>query len=356
VGTKETKRQTLDIAISAVNPLGSGKKAGAHMKAVYFDKPGGTECLELRELPRPEPKADEVLIRVKAAGVNRPDILQRRGLYPAPKGASPLLGLEVAGEVVACGAAVTQWRPGDAVCALVNGGGYAEFAVAPETQCLPVPASLTMTEAAALPETFFTVWHNLWQRARLSAGESLLIHGGSSGIGTSAIQIATALGVNVFVTAGSAKKCAACEQLGAVKAINYRDQDFVTVIKQLTDNRGVDVILDMVGGDYIQRNMSAAAVGGRIVNIAYLQGSKVEVDMLPIMLKRLTLTGSTLRPQSAAVKQAIAEELLREVWPLLNGKKIKPEVFAAFPLSEVADAHRLMEGGSHIGKIVLVNQ
>lgn len=326
------------------------------MKAVYFDKPGGTECLELRELPRPEPKADEVLIRVKAAGVNRPDILQRRGLYPAPKGASPLLGLEVAGEVVACGAAVTQWRPGDAVCALVNGGGYAEFAVAPETQCLPVPASLTMTEAAALPETFFTVWHNLWQRARLSAGESLLIHGGSSGIGTSAIQIATALGVNVFVTAGSAKKCAACEQLGAVKAINYRDQDFVTVIKQLTDSHGVDVILDMVGGDYIQRNMSAAAVGGRIVNIAYLQGSKVEVDMLPIMLKRLTLTGSTLRPQSAAVKQAIAEELLREVWPLLNGKKIKPEVFAVFPLSEVADAHRLMEGGSHIGKIVLVNQ
>lgn len=326
------------------------------MKAVYFDKPGGTECLELRELPRPEPKADEVLIRVKAAGVNRPDILQRRGLYPAPKGASPLLGLEVAGEVVACGAAVTQWRPGDAVCALVNGGGYAEFAVAPQSQCLPVPASLTMTEAAALPETFFTVWHNLWQRARLSAGESLLIHGGSSGIGTSAIQIATALGVNVFVTAGSAKKCAACEQLGAVKAINYRDQDFVTVIKQLTDNRGVDVILDMVGGDYIQRNMSAAAVGGRIVNIAYLQGSKVEVDMLPIMLKRLTLTGSTLRPQSAAVKQAIAEELLREVWPLFNGKKIKPEVFAAFPLSEVADAHRLMEGGSHIGKIVLVNQ
>lgn len=326
------------------------------MKAVYFDKPGGTECLELRELPRPEPKADEVLIRVKAAGVNRPDILQRRGLYPAPKGASPLLGLEVAGEVVACGAAVTQWRPGDAVCALVNGGGYAEFAVAPQSQCLPVPASLTMTEAAALPETFFTVWHNLWQRARLSAGESLLIHGGSSGIGTSAIQIATALGVNVFVTAGSAKKCAACEQLGAVKAINYRDQDFVTVIKQLTDSHGVDVILDMVGGDYIQRNMSAAAVGGRIVNIAYLQGSKVEVDMLPIMLKRLTLTGSTLRPQSAAVKQAIAEELLREVWPLLNGEKIKPEVFAAFPLSEVADAHRLMEGGSHIGKIVLVNQ
>lgn len=326
------------------------------MKAVYFDKAGDASCLELRNLPRPEPKADEVLIRVVAAGVNRPDVLQRQGVYPAPKGASPLLGLEVAGEVVVCGTAVTQWQPGDKVCALVNGGGYAEFAVAPQTQCLPVPEALTMTEAAALPETFFTVWHNLWQRARLAAGESLLIHGGSSGIGTTAIQIAKALGVKVFATAGSAEKCAACEQLGALKAINYREQDFVAVIKQLTASQGVDVILDMVGGDYVQRNLSAAAIEGRIVNIAYLQGSKVEMELMPIMLKRLTLTGSTLRAQSATVKQQIAAELFTKVWPLLNDKKIKPVIFATFPLSEVADAHRLMEGGRHIGKIVLVNQ
>lgn len=325
------------------------------MKAVYFDKAGDASCLELRDLPRPEPKADEVLIRVVAAGVNRPDVLQRQGVYPAPKGASPLLGLEVAGEVVVCGTAVTQWQPGDKVCALVNGGGYAEFAVAPQTQCLPVPEALTMTEAAALPETFFTVWHNLWQRARLAAGESLLIHGGSSGIGTTAIQIAKALGVKVFATAGSAEKCAACEQLGALKAINYREQDFVAVIKQLTASQGVDVILDMVGGDYVQRNLSAAAIEGRIVNIAYLQGSKVEMELMPIMLKRLTLTGSTLRAQSATVKQQIAAELFTKVWPLLNDKKIKPVIFATFPLSEVADAHRLMEGGRHIGKIVLVN-
>lgn len=325
------------------------------MKAVYFDKAGDASCLELRNLPRPEPKADEVLIRVVAAGVNRPDVLQRQGVYPAPKGASPLLGLEVAGEVVVCGTAVTQWQPGDKVCALVNGGGYAEFAVAPQTQCLPVPEALTMTEAAALPETFFTVWHNLWQRARLAAGESLLIHGGSSGIGTTAIQIAKALGVKVFATAGSAEKCAACEQLGALKAINYREQDFVAVIKQLTASQGVDVILDMVGGDYVQRNLSAAAIEGRIVNIAYLQGSKVEMELMPIMLKRLTLTGSTLRAQSATVKQQIAAELFTKVWPLLNDKKIKPVIFATFPLSEVADAHRLMEGGRHIGKIVLVN-
>jgi NADPH2:quinone reductase len=326
------------------------------MKAVYFDKAGDASCLELRNLPRPEPKADEVLIRVVAAGVNRPDVLQRQGVYPAPKGASPLLGLEVAGEVVACGTAVTQWQPGDKVCALVNGGGYAEFAVAPQTQCLPVPEALTMTEAAALPETFFTVWHNLWQRARLAAGESLLIHGGSSGIGTTAIQIAKALGVKVFATAGSAEKCAACEQLGALKAINYREQDFVAVIKQLTASQGVDVILDMVGGDYVQRNLSASAIEGRIVNIAYLQGSKVEMELMPIMLKRLTLTGSTLRAQSATVKQQIAAELFTKVWPLLTDKKIKPVIFATFPLSEVADAHRLMEGGRHIGKIVLVNQ
>jgi NADPH2:quinone reductase len=326
------------------------------MKAVCVDKPGPAESLVLRELPVPEPKADEVLIRVMAAGVNRPDILQRGGFYPAPKDASPLLGLEVAGEIVACGAAVTQWQPGDKVCALVNGGGYAEFAVAPQAQCLPVPAVLNMIEAAALPETFFTVWHNLWQRARLTAGESLLIHGGSSGIGTSAIQMATAKGVRVFVTAGSAEKCAACEQLGAVKAINYRAQDFVAAIKQLTDGRGVDVILDMVGGDYIPRNIAAIAPEGRIVNIAYLKGSKAEVDFLPVMVKRLTLTGSTLRAQSGVTKQRIAQELFSEIWPLLNNGKIKPVIAATFPLTDVIAAHRLMESGSHIGKIVLTNR
>lgn len=323
------------------------------MKFVDFDGGGAANCLRLREMPIPEPGADEVLIRVHAAGVNRPDILQRQGLYPAPQDASPILGLEVAGEIAACGAGVNQWRVGDKVCALVNGGGYAEYVLAPQAQCLPQPESLSAIEAAALPETFFTVWHNLWQRAHLTAGESLLIHGGSSGIGTTAIQMAVAKGVTVFATAGSAEKCAACEKLGATKAINYREQDFVAEINQLTAGRGVDVILDMVGGDYIQKNISVAAREGRIVNIAYLNGSKATVDFMPVMLKRLTLTGSTLRAQSADVKANIAQALQAEVWPMIAASKIKPIIAAIFPLAEVAAAHQLMESSAHIGKIVL---
>lgn len=325
------------------------------MNYIHFQHPGDAEVLQLLEMPTPTPSTGEVLIRVAAAGVNRPDVLQRQGLYPAPADASPVLGLEVAGEIVACGEGVTQWRVGDKVCALVNGGGYAEFACAPETQCLPIPASLTLVEAATLPETFFTVWHNLFQRARLMEGETLLVHGGSSGIGTTAIQLAAAKGIQVFATAGSAEKCAACEQLGARKAINYRAVDFVDAIKQLTHGIGVDVILDMVGGDYIQRNISAAARDGRIVNIAFLNGSKVTVDFMPVMLKRLTLTGSTLRAQSAAVKDTIARELQTHVWPMIEQQKIKPIIAARFPLAQAAAAHRLMESSQHIGKIVLCN-
>lgn len=323
------------------------------MKFVDMDGGGAADCLRLREMPIPEPGADEVLIRVHAAGVNRPDILQRQGLYPAPEDASPVLGLEVAGEIVSCGTAVNQWQAGDKVCALVNGGGYAEYVCAPQTQCLPVPSGFSFVQAAALPETFFTVWHNLWQRAHIKAGESLLIHGGSSGIGTSAIQMAVAKGMTVFATAGSAEKCAACERLGAAKAINYREQDFVAGIKDLTNGHGVDVILDMVGGDYIQKNISLAAREGRIVNIAYLNGSKASVDFMPVMLKRLTLTGSTLRAQSADVKAVIAQQLRAQVWPLLAERKINPVIAATFPLNEACAAHRLMESGAHIGKIVL---
>lgn len=325
------------------------------MKFIHLSAFGAADVLQLHEMPTPAPAAGEVLIRVAAAGVNRPDVLQRKGLYPPPPDASPVLGLEVAGEIVACGAGVTRWQKGDKVCALVNGGGYAEFAVAPAAQCLPIPASLSMLEAAALPETFFTVWHNLFQRARLAEGETVLIHGGSSGIGTTAIQMAHARGNRVFATAGSAEKCTACEAMGAEKAINYRTTDFVSEIKQLTSNRGVDVILDMVGGDYIQRNITCAAHDGRIVNIAYLNGSEVSVNLMPVMLKRLTLTGSTLRAQSPAMKENIARELQEFIWPLLENKKIKPIIFASFPLAGAAAAHQLMESSQHIGKIVLCN-
>lgn len=325
------------------------------MKFIHLTSFGDADVLQLHNMPTPTPAAGEVLIQVAAAGVNRPDVLQRKGLYPPPPDASPVLGLEVAGEIVACGTGVTRWRKGDKVCALVNGGGYAEFAVAPAAQCLPIPASLSMLEAAALPETFFTVWHNLFQRARLAEGETVLIHGGSSGIGTTAIQMAHARGNRVFATAGSAEKCTACEAMGAEKAINYRTTDFVSEIKQLTSNRGVDVILDMVGGDYIQRNITCAAHDGRIVNIAYLNGSEVSVNLMPVMLKRLTLTGSTLRAQSPAMKENIARELQEFIWPLLENKKIKPIIFASFPLAEAAAAHQLMESSQHIGKIVLCN-
>jgi NADPH:quinone reductase len=313
---------------------------------------GSAEYLQVETMAVPLPAANEVLIKVHAAGINRPDILQRQGLYPAPLGASPVLGLEVAGEVVACGEAVTNWKLGDRVCALVNGGGYAEYALAPAAQCLPIPASFNYVQAAALPEVLFTLWHNLYQRVQLSAGESVLIHGGGSGIGTTAIQLAKAHGSKVFVTAGSREKCMACEALGA-KAINYIEQDYVAEIKSLTQGQGVNVILDMVGGDYMQRNFSVAATAGRIVNIAFLQGSRCNIDFMPLMLKRLTLTGSTLRAQSSLVKATIAKELHEKVWPLLNAQKIQPVIDSVFSLGEVAAAHRRMESNQHIGKIIL---
>ena len=322
------------------------------MKFIALKNPGDASQLFISEGEALSPKADEVLIRVYAAGINRPDVLQRLGLYPPPADASPILGLEVAGEVVACGDAVQRWQVGDQVCALVNGGGYAEYACAPAAQCLPIPSGFSYVQAAALPETFFTVWHNLFQRAQLTAGETLLIHGGTSGIGTTAIQLAQAFGVKVFASAGSEEKCSAITALGAT-AINYREQDFVAVIKEKTNGLGANVILDMVGGDYIQRNFSAAAKDGRIVNIAFLQGSKTTVDFMPLMLKRLTFTGSTLRAQSSAAKAVIAAELESQVWPLLDAQKIKPIIDSVFPFEQVANAHLRMESSQHIGKIIL---
>jgi len=324
------------------------------MHYIDISEYGGPEVMTVKKGPMPEPKADEILIKVEAAGVNRPDILQRRGLYPAPRDASPVLGLEVAGEVVKIGDNVTDWSPADKVCALVNGGGYAEYVVVPSGQVLPIPMGLSIEEAAALPETFFTVWTNVFDRAGLKAGEQLLVHGGSSGIGTTAIQFGKAMGAKVFVTAGSEAKCDACRRLGADIAINYHQEDYVSVVHAATEGKGVDVILDMVGGDYIQRNLKVAAKGGRIVNIAYLKGSKVEVDMLPILIKHLTLTGSTLRPRSAEEKACIALALRENIWPLIERGQIKPLIAARFALKEVADAHKLMERGDHIGKIILI--
>nr|WP_010133003.1 NAD(P)H-quinone oxidoreductase [Microbulbifer agarilyticus] len=323
------------------------------MRFIDLPEHGGPEKMVLAQGDKPAAARGEVLIRVAAAGVNRPDIVQRAGFYPPPPGASPVLGLEVAGEVISVGEGVQRWNVGDRVCALTNGGGYAEYAVAPEGQCLPIPNGLSDIEAAALPETFFTVWSNLIHRAQLREGEVLLVHGGSSGIGTTAIQIAVNLGVRVIATAGSKEKCAACEQLGAELAINYREQDFVAAVNSATDGRGADVILDMVGGDYVDRNIQCAARDGRIVNIAFLQGAKVEVNLLPVMLKRLTLTGSTLRPQPPEVKAAIARDLCEQVWPKIAAGNIRPLIAASFPLADVAEAHRLMESSHHIGKIVL---
>jgi NADPH2:quinone reductase len=322
------------------------------MRYVALTGFGDASNLQLAQMAIPEPKPDEVLIKIYAAGVNRPDILQRQGLYPAPENASPILGLEAAGEIVACGVNVKRWQLGDTVCALVDGGGYADYALAPAAQCLPMPAGYSYVQAAALPETFFTVWHNLFQRAHLQAGETLLIHGGASGIGVAAIQIARAFGINIIATAGAAAKCAAIERLGA-QAINYRERDFVAEVKQLTQGLGANVILDMVGGDYIQRNFSAAAKDGRIVNIAFLNGSKTMVDFMPLMLKRLTLTGSTLRAQPAAVKANIAADLELNIWPLVKAKTISPLIDSVFALSDVAAAHRHMESNQHIGKIIL---
>lgn len=321
----------------------------------YIDLPqfGDADAMQSGQMETPTPGPNEVLIRVVAAGVNRPDVIQRQGLYPAPPGASPVLGLEVSGEVMSRGDQVSRWQTGDKVCALVNGGGYAEYAVAPASQCLPIPDQLSMVEAAALPETCFTVWSNVFQRGGLKADENLLVHGGASGIGTTAIQIASALGARVFTTVGNDEKVQACEALGAQRAINYRSEDFYEVLKQQLGKRGIDVTLDMVGGDYIEKNIKLAAIEGRIVNIAYLQGSVAKVNFMPIMLKRLTVTGSTLRPQSEAQKAETASQLQQTVWPLLDSGRIKPVIAASFTLEQVADAHRLMQSNQAIGKIVL---
>ncbi len=323
------------------------------MSIIEHGTGGPPEVLKLAAAPTPGPGDGEVLIRVAFAGVNRPDILQRSGRYPPPPGASPLIGLEVSGEIVALGAGVTAWRVGDRVCALTNGGGYAQYAVAPAGQVLPIPAGLSLEQAAALPETFFTVWSNVFERGRLRAGESLLVHGGSSGIGVTAIQMARARGATVYATAGSAEKVRACVALGASAAINYRSDDFVAEIARLTAGRGVDVVLDMVGGDYIGRNLRCLAFDGRLVQIAFLQGSKAEVDWLALMVRRLTFTGSTLRPQSAAQKAAIADALLREIWPLVAGGAIAAQIFRVFDFAQAAAAHALMESSQHIGKILL---
>ncbi len=324
------------------------------MTAIEIAAPGGPEVLRPVTLPVPPPGPGEVLIRVAAAGVNRPDVIQRQGFYPPPPGASPLPGLEIAGTVAALGPGVTEWQEGDAVCALVTGGGYAEFCPAPVPQCLPVPAGLSMVEAAAVPETFFTVWHNVFERGRLAAGETLLIHGGSSGIGTTAIQLGRAFGARVLATAGDDDKCRACTGLGADRAINYRTEDFSAVIKEFTGGKGVDVVLDMVGGDYIARDLKVMAADGRHVSIAFLNGSKVMVDLMPMMLKRLTLTGSTLRARPVADKAAIARALHLKVWPLLSDGTVRPVIHARFALKDAAEAHALMESSRHIGKIVLI--
>lgn len=324
------------------------------MRFVEMSTFGDADVLRLADGDKPKPAHGDVLIKVAVAGVNRPDVLQRKGLYPPPPGASPILGLEVSGMIEELGPGVDQWQLGDRVCALTNGGGYAEYVVAPAAQCLPRPQALSMVEAAALPETFFTVWSNLFDRAKLSLGESLLVHGGTSGIGTTAIQMAVAFGARVFATAGSDEKCAACVALGADIAVNYREQDFVQVLKTATDSRGIDVILDMVGGDYIARNIELAAMDGRIVSIAFLNGSKAEIDFMDVMLKRLTVTGSTLRPRSPEEKAGIAARLLEVVWPLIERGEIRPQIARTFPLEEAAAAHKLMEGSSHIGKIMLI--
>jgi putative PIG3 family NAD(P)H quinone oxidoreductase len=323
------------------------------MRAIEISAPGGPEVLRLCERPRPTPGAGEVLIRVAAAGVNRPDVVQRQGYYPPPPGASDLPGLEVAGEIVELGPEAQGFAVGDRVCALVSGGGYAEYCAAPVPQCLPVPAGLSLVEAAALPETVFTVWDNVFERGRLRPGESFLVHGGSSGIGTTAIPLAAARGARVFATAGSAEKCAACVRLGAERAVDYREEDFVAVLREATAGRGVDVILDMVGGDYTPRNLELLATEGRLVQIAFLRGPKVTLDLSRLLQRRLTLCGSSLRPRTVAEKGAVAAAVHREVWPLIESGRVRPVIHATFPLDQAAEAHRLMESSRHIGKLVL---
>ena len=324
------------------------------MRYIALDAPGGPEAMRLASGDLPRPAADEVLIRVLAAGVNRPDVAQRQGAYPPPANASPILGLEVAGEVVAVGAAVQAWQVGDRVCALTNGGAYAEYCVAPQTQCLPWPAGYDAVHAAALPEAYFTVWANVFMLGRLARGESLLVHGGTSGIGVTAIQLAVALGATAYATAGSDDKAAACVRLGAAAGINYRAADFLDEIRRLTGGRGVDVVLDMVGAPYFLRNLRCLAMDGRLVQIAFLQGSKVEgFDLAPVMTRRLTITGSTMRPRTTEQKAEIARQLRSRVWPLLDEGKCGPVIHATFPLAEVAQAHALMESSAHVGKIML---
>jgi len=323
------------------------------MRAIEIRGFGGPEVLVAGERPVPVPGAGEILVRVAAAGVNRPDVAQRQGVYPPPPGASDIPGLEIAGAVVACGAGVTRWQPGDRVAALVTGGGYAEFCLAHADHALPVPAGLSATAAAAIPETLFTVWHNVVERGRLVAGEWLLVHGGASGIGTMAIQLGRARGARVIVTAGSPARCAACRELGAERAIDYRSEDFVAAVRETTGGHGADVILDMVGGSYLARNLDAAAAEGRIVQIAMLGGAKAEIPLFMLMVKRLTLTGSTLRPRSVADKAAMARAIAAEVWPLVAAGRIRPVIDRVLPLAEAAEAHRHMESGAHVGKIVL---
>lgn len=321
------------------------------MKAVVITQPGAPDVLQLQERPTPQPQAGEVLIKVRAAGINRPDVAQRKGHYPPPPGApQDIPGLEVAGVVEECGPQVSRWKKGDAVCALISGGGYAEFALAPEGCCLPVPEGRSFAEAASLPETVFTVWHNVIQRGGLKQGERFLVHGGSSGIGITAIQLAKAVGATVYATAGSAGKCRACADLGAERCINYRQEDFEAVLK----GEGVDVILDMVGGDYVAKGLRLLNVDGRMVFINAMKGGEAQVNVLDIMRKRLTVTGSTLRNRAVTFKSALAAEVEKNVWPLIQKRQFKPVIYKTFPLGQAAEAHRLMESSEHIGKIVLV--
>lgn len=323
------------------------------MRAIEISTPGAPDVLRVTQRPVPAPAAGEVLIKVAAAGINRPDVLQRKGAYAPPPGASDIPGLEVAGHVVALGNGVHEWKVGDQVCALVAGGGYAEYVNAPAVQCLPVPRGLSLVEAAGLPETFFTVWVNVFQRAALKGNESLLVQGGSSGIGVTAIQLARAFGHRVFATAGSAEKCKQCEALGAERAINYRSEDFVEAIKQATGGRGVDVILDMVGGDYVPRELACLADDGRLSLIAFLGGSRTTLDMNDILRRRLTITGSTLRPRPVDFKGSVARELREKVWPLIESGRIRPVIYRTFGLEQASQAHALMESSTHVGKILL---
>jgi len=324
------------------------------MRFIDLPSHGGPEVMQSSKAPLPKPARGEILVEVEATGVNRPDVAQRQGIYPPPKGASPILGLEIAGEVVALGEGVDEFKLGDKVCALANGGGYAEYCAVPAGQALPFPKGYDAVKAAALPETFFTVWANLFQMAGLTEGETVLIHGGTSGIGTTAIQLAKAFGAEVYATAGSAEKCEACVKLGTKRAINYREEDFAEIVKSETGGKGADVVLDMIGAAYFEKNLAALAKDGCLSIIAFLGGATAEkVDLRPIMVKRLTVTGSTMRPRTADEKRAIRDELVEQVWPLIESGKVAPVINRVFTLEEVVDAHRLMESSNHIGKIVM---